>query len=237
MAARPDRKLETQVGRWQPSVTAFWPFDQPQRARAVIVGKAQVFEFFGIEQPVKIEMHDMHAGQFVSLDQRVARTLDRAARPERTQYSTREGRLARAELARQFHHAARRRGIGRRAEKLRAERLGFFAADRLPFAGRELPQGLIQPRSSAITSLAMSPRCPPCAAESPASACTSTPTRAASAASSICARRPAMTPVSTSPIPAVAMPGLPRSQIQSRGSSTGPPATSVPAPLSTQTAP
>ena len=70
------------------------------------------------------------------------------------------------------------------------------------------------------------------------------PARAASQGSRHCARMPAIAPVNTSPMPAAAMAGLPRSQIAGTGDTATPCAAarrcmpmSVPAPLSTITAP
>src|SRR6185436_7196345 len=237
MSVGADVKLESQVRRRQAALSFLGPFDQPEVPGTVVVRQSQVLEFLGVVEAVKVEVQGLHLRKVIGFQQGVAGTLDGSGRAERAQDAARERGFAGAEFTAQFDHAAPGTARWRRAQQSGAQRLGLFAAARGPAVALLVTQGFTQPRSSASTSLAISPRWPPCAAESPASACTSTPTRAASAAPMPWARSPAITPVSTSPMPAVAMPGLPRSQMCSSITSAGPLATSVPAPLSTVTAP
>ena len=88
---------------------------RPDRAGTpVVIGEAEVFEFGRIEQTVQIQMDRLHRRQFIGLEQRVARALDRAAGTECTQRAACERRLARSQLARQLDHAARRARRGSR---------------------------------------------------------------------------------------------------------------------------
>src|SRR5690349_4420726 len=99
MAVRTDRELELQVGAREAAATVFGPFDQPQVAGTMVVSQSQVFELGRILEPVEVEMNDRHRGQWIRLEQRVARALDRTGDAERAQSAARERRLARAEIA------------------------------------------------------------------------------------------------------------------------------------------
>src|SRR5205814_5188923 len=184
-------------------------FDEPEVSAARPLAQSERIELGGVPHAIEIDVHGRERPGAVQLDEGVGGTAHLLRHAERAQETPREGRLAGTELTAQVEHrerlARRRPGAGEpSAEVLRVLRRGGAVAH----ARR---QRFTQLWSSLARSPASRPRSPPRAAASPAMACTSTPTRAAVQWSRHCARIPAIAPVSTSPLPAVAIPGLPRS--------------------------
>src|SRR5947207_3373663 len=222
------RKREREIRGWQSRSAALRPFDEPEVSAARPFAESERLELGGVPHAIEIDVHGRERARRIQLDEGVGGTAHLLRHAERAQETAREGRLAGTELTAQVEHrerlARRRPGAGEpSAEVLRVLRRGGAVAH----ARR---QRFTQLWSSLARSPASRPRSPPRAAASPAMACTSTPTRAAVQWSRHCARIPAIAPVSTSPLPAVAIPGLPRSHtpgVRPRAP------TRVPAPFST----
>src|SRR5690606_28293156 len=194
-----------------------------------IVTNAQKLQLLGIGQAVKIEVVDLPLPQFVGLDQGEGRTLHRAGVPRRTDKAAAERGLAGAQISAQPDTAAPLQ----RSADLRSQALHGLITQYMPFQAH---LQLLRSRYSRLCStraLASMPSSPwSQAARSPARACPSTARRAASGAAMRCASSAPTSPDSTSPIPAVAIPGLPwlhRPGSRSPAAS----ATSEPTPLRT----
>src|SRR5262245_58535183 len=209
---------------------AFRPLDEDESGRAPEVAVAEALERArpGLE-PIQVEVVNRPAHGLVGLDQRERRAADAPGHAERAQDPARQRRLAAPQLAREREQQVAAADV-REAPRERRPR----ASRRRLVREHQLHGELTTPRNSATRSPAITPRSPARAARSPASACSSTPAAAASGGGTPPASSAATMPVSTSPLPAVAMPGLPRSQTQVGGSG---PCTSVCAPFSTQTPP
>ena len=193
----------------QPRARALRPLDQPDMARRGQVTQSQGLEFLRILQSVQIGVDHGEGAEVIGFDQRIGGAAHHAVVAQGPQKTARQRGLAGAQVAMQ----------------LDLQRLGMIArngAGQAPAGFGVLPvvrsaatanahQGLTQAWSSRATSLASRPRSPGRAAASPASAWAMTAARVASQGSSHCASTPAIAPVSTSPMPALAMPGLPRS--------------------------
>src|SRR5580765_5629006 len=171
-----DRELDAQVRRRKVSGPLLRPFDEPQVPRLGPVAQTQSVQLCRVAQPVEIGVHDREAVQRVELDERVGRAAHRTRYTAGAQEAARQRRLARAEFAAEENHGE---CLPRRA-RARQSRPQCL---RLPFRAGLLThaplQRLTQWCSSRVRSLASTPRSPARAAASPASACTSTPTRAA----------------------------------------------------------
>src|SRR6059058_2525217 len=204
------RKRQREIRGWQSRSAALRPFDEPEVSAARPFAKSERLELGGVPHAIEIDVHGRERPGPVQLDEGVGGTAHLLRHAERAQETPREGRLAGTELTAQVEHrerlARRRPGAGEpSAEILRVLRRGGAVA---------------HARRQRFTQLWSS------LARSPAS----TPTRAAVQWSRHCARIPAIAPVSTSPLPAVAIPGLPRSHtpgVRPRAP------TRVPAPFST----
>ncbi|KAG1250836.1 hypothetical protein G6F68_012593 [Rhizopus microsporus] len=222
-----DFQRDHQIGRRQRPGPALGPFDQPQHGTALV--QTEEIELAGLADAVQVQVPCLAAtGQRVAFDQGVGRAADGALHAQCAQQCAGGGGFAGAEGAAQLDQRLRRPG---RRQPL-PEQFGGIAVGKEEFGHGER-SGLASRRSGASRSVGSRPRAPSAAAESPASACSKAPAAAASNAARPCARRLAMMPVSRSPIPPTAMPGLPAAI--SRGVCAGA-ATMLPAPFSTTTA-
>src|SRR3569832_1727269 len=170
------------------------PLDQQHRITVEAIAYAEVIELARIGEAIEVEVMDGPARDVVELEQGICRAHDRAE-------ITHEIKYRRARRA-----GARKRGA-------RGEH-GLFAGDQPMHGG-----GLAHCRSAGIRSLATRPRWPPSAAVSPARACRCTPSHADWVSGIPCAASPAMTPVNTSPMPPLAVPGLAASRTRTTSSS------------------
>src|SRR5579883_3523867 len=204
---------------------ALRPLHEPDVLRQREILQAQRLELLRRSQAVEIDMEDREAPERVGFEQRERRAAHRPRVAAGGEEAAGERRLPCSELPFEVEdaRAVRQRRHGRRER-------GPDALHLLRRMRDARDQRFTHVCSSRATSPASRPRSPARAATSPLIACTSTATRAACQGSPHCASTPAVAPVSTSPIPAVAMPGLPRSHAP--GMRPRAP-TSVPAPLST----
>src|SRR5581483_2058737 len=219
-----DAKRDLHLGRRQQGTAAIRPLDQPPGRARRKIAEPEVAELERIADAIQIQMDDVAIADAIRLHQRVGRAAHATGDAERSQQTTHQRRLPRAEIATQIDHDAF--AIAQRIGQRRAEGLGRGRV------GKETLHGFAKCRSAPITSLGNKPRSATVAARSPEIACSRTPQRAASSNARPWASSPAMTPVSTSPMPPAAIPGLPCAQTASRL-----PRTSVPAPLSATTPP
>src|SRR5690606_29431217 len=161
-------------------------------------------------------------------DQGIGRAADRALHAQRTQQGAGQRGLPGTEVALQVDDGGGRTGLRQRP----TQQVGAFGIRKYQF-DHARHYGLASTRRCGSRSRGNSPRSPSNAAASPARACSNAPLLAASKPGSPWARSAAITPVSRSPIPPTAMPGLPAAI--SRATCSGA-ATTVPAPFSTTTA-
>ena len=87
-------KLENEVGRRQGRLTALWPLDQQESRGLEQIRQTQPFEFFGMRNPVEIQVVRTQCSDLIGLHEAVGRTLDAFADTQRAKQSSRKCCLA-----------------------------------------------------------------------------------------------------------------------------------------------
>src|ERR1700754_3717645 len=201
-------KTQGQIHGRQGTRTPLRPFHEDDGARFGKAVQAQPLQLTRVGNAIQIQMEGLAFADVVALDKAIGRTLDPFTGPQRLKKGAGERGLACAEVPVEKRDQA----LGQGGCQVAPQGHGGFLVgeEQLDVAHASSP--LTRRRSGSSRSPASNPRSPSRAATSPARACNPTPTQAASKASQPWPISAAMIPVRVSPMPPLAMPGLPQGQ-------------------------